>query len=142
MTNAIYTGHCLCGDVKLEGRGDPRVDVCHCDMCLHWHGAPGMAVSFANGLSISTGEALILTFDSSEWATRSFCKKCGTTLFYKLKAKDEFSAQAGLFNLPDTVDISEHIFIDEKPGWYDFKGDAPRLTGAETLAKYAGDGSD
>ncbi|MEM8636471.1 MAG: GFA family protein [Pseudomonadota bacterium] len=139
MTSETFDGHCLCGQVKLKGQGSPRVDVCHCDMCLHWHGAPGIAVDFEDGIIITAGEGNISTYDSSDWATRSFCKSCGTTLFYKLKGSEKFSAQAGLFKLPDDLEIGEHIFIDEKPGWYDFKGDAPRLTGAETIAKYAGD---
>lgn len=138
MDEQTFDGHCLCGAVKLRGIGAPRIDVCHCDMCRHWHGAPGMAVSFEDGVTITAGRDRIATYDSSEWATRAFCKSCGTTLFYKLKSVETFSAQAGLFDLPDDLGINEHIFIDEKPGWYDFKDDAPRLTGAETLAKYAG----
>lgn len=137
-----FKGSCLCGAVQLEGRGTPRLGVCNCSMCLRWHGGPAIAVEFAEGVRIIAGEESIGVFDSSEWATRHFCKVCGSNLFYKLKTEDVFSPQAGLFKLPDSLEISEHIFIDDKPGWYDFAGDAPRLTGAETLAKYAGDLND
>lgn len=132
-----YKGHCLCGAVQLEGRGEPRLDACHCDMCLHWHGGPAIAVVFSEGIAVTAGKDVIGVYDSSEWATRQFCTRCGSTLYFKMKNSEKFSAQAGLFDLPDGLEIGEHIFIDEKPGWYDFTGDAPRLTGAETLEKYA-----
>ena len=135
-------GHCLCGAVQMEGRGAPRLDACHCDMCLHWHGGPALAVVFEEGIRIASGEERIGVYDSSEWATRQFCKTCGSTLFFKMKNKDEFSAQAGLFDLPKGLQIGEHIFIDEKPDWYDFTGDAPRLTAKETFEKYASEFDD
>lgn len=130
-------GQCLCGAVKLEGRGALRIDACHCGMCLRWHGGPGLAVMFEDGVHVVEGQQNIGVYDSSKWATRQFCKTCGSTLFYKMKNSEKFGAQAGLFDLPAGLEIGEHIFIDEKPDWYDFTGDAPRLTGKETLEKYA-----
>jgi len=133
-----FRGQCLCGTVVLEGRGAPRLDACHCEMCLRWNGGPAIAVVFADGISVVAGEDAIGVYDSSDWATRQFCTRCGASLFYRMKGSDSFSAQAGLFELPGDLRIGEHIFIDEKPGWYDFTGDAPCLTGAETIAKYLG----
>ena len=137
MHDKTTPGRCLCGKVQLEGRGEARIDACHCDMCLHWHGGPGLAVMFEDGISIISGEDNIGVYDSSAWATRQFCRNCGATLYFKMKNKEDFSAQAGLFDLPDDLEIAEHIFVDEKPGWYDFDGDAPRLTAKQTLEKYA-----
>ncbi len=135
--DAVVKGHCLCGAVQLEGRGTPRLDACHCAMCLHWHGGPAIAVAFSGGIELVARQDQIGVYDSSDWATRQFCRTCGSTLYFKMKNSEKFMAQAGLFDLPDWLEISEHIFIDAKPGWYDFTGDAPRLTEAETLAKYA-----
>jgi hypothetical protein len=33
--------------------------------------------------------------------------------------------------------LAEEIFIDEKPGYYDFAGERDRLTAAEVRAKYS-----
>ena len=43
----------------------------------------------------------------------------------------------GLFD--DTADmvLTNQIFIDEKPGYYDLANDTPKLTGAEVFALYA-----
>jgi len=42
----------------------------------------------------------------------------------------------GALDLPQGLEITEEIFIDEKPDYYDLAGDRPRLTGAEVLAKF------
>ena len=47
------------------------------------------------------------------------------------------SGEAGQFDLPPGLQITEQYFIDEKPDYYAFKGDAPGLTGAEVFARYA-----
>ncbi|MEO0466816.1 MAG: GFA family protein [Pseudomonadota bacterium] len=133
-----YTGSCLCGAVKLEGLGAPSLAVCHCQMCRRWHGGPSIAVNFTNDLKISAGSENLSWYDSSEWAERGFCKICGSTLLYKLKNGSMISGESGTFDLPGDLEVSEHFFIDEKPDFYDFTDNAPRLTGAEVFAKYAG----
>lgn len=133
-----YKGHCLCGSVKLEGRGAPKIEVCHCDMCRHWHGGPGMVVMFDGGAHVVSGADHVTVFESSEWATRSFCKSCGSTLFYKLKGADApHGSQAGLFDLPKGLSIHEEIFVDEQPDYYRFDTQAPRLTGKEVFERFA-----
>lgn len=138
-----YKGRCLCGAVQVEGRGAVETAICHCQMCRRWHGGPGIAANFSDGIQILSGETNIGWYESSEWAARGFCKTCGSTLFYRLKsAPDELSGEAGTFDLPDDVPVKEHYFIDEKPGFYDFTDTAPRLTGQETFDKYADGGAD
>ena len=132
-----YEGHCLCGAVRLEGRGSPKIEICHCDMCLHWHGSPGMAVMFDDRAHVVAGEDCVSVYESSDWAERAFCKICGTTLFYKLKGEDApHGAQAGLFDLPKGLAIHEEIFVDEQPDYYRFDTNAPRFTGAEMMKRF------
>lgn len=131
-------GNCLCGAVKLEGRGAPKIEICHCSMCLHWHGAPGMAVMFEDRAHVIAGAENVAVYESSDWAERAFCKTCGTTLYYKLKGEDApHGAQAGLFDLPEGLSIHEEIFVDEQPDYYRFDTTAPRLTGAEMMERFA-----
>jgi len=131
-------GHCLCGAVQLEGRGAPEISVCHCDMCLHWHGAPGMAVMFKEGIRIIAGGDQVNVYKSSDFAERAFCRTCGSTLYYKLQDEAHpFGAQAGLFDLPAGLSIHEEIFVDEQPDYYRFDTHAPRFTGAEMMERFA-----
>ena len=132
-----HKGHCLCGAVQLEGHGKPTIEICHCSMCQHWHGGPAMAVMFADGTHIVSGTEHIGTYKSSEWARRSFCKRCGTTLFYQLEGTEApHGSQAGLFDLPEGLSIHEEIFVDEQPDYYRFQTNAPRLTGQEVFERF------
>lgn len=137
-----HSGRCLCGAVTFEGRGAPTLDVCHCAMCRKWHGGPAHGIRFEGGVALTDGAADVSWYDSSDWAERGFCSKCGSTLFYRLKAQpDDLFAQAGAFDLPQGLSVHMHIFIDEKPDHYEFADDAKRLTAAETMAMFQGGGS-
>ncbi|MCR9268689.1 MAG: GFA family protein [Hyphomonadaceae bacterium] len=132
-----YQGHCLCGTVQLQGHGAPKLEICHCSMCLHWHGSPAIAATFENGVKITAGADKIRAYQSSDWAERAFCSICGTTLYYHLIGSDQIhSSQAGLFELPDGLKIHEEIFVDEQPDYYRFDTDAPRLTSAQMFERF------
>jgi hypothetical protein len=135
---STHTGHCLCGAVAYTGKGQRgHIHVCHCDSCRRWTGGPYLGVQFSEGVSIGTPDA-VNWYESSDWAMRGSCRTCGTAMFYRLKsAPDDLAVTAG--SLDDTTgigQIEEHIFIDSKPDYYDFVGDAPRVTGAEVFARF------
>lgn len=132
-----YQGHCLCGQIQLEGRGSPKIEICHCDMCRRWHGGPAMAASFEQGVHVVAGKYLIRGYQSSEWAERASCSVCGTLLYYRLTDTDMIhSAQAGLFDLPEGLSIHEEIFVDEQPDYYSFNCQAPRVTSTEMFERF------
>lgn len=133
----IHKGNCLCGAVHLEGRGAPKLEICHCTMCRNWHGSPAMAATFENGVHIVAGQGAIRTFQSSDWAERAFCSTCGTTLYYHLTGSETIhSSQAGLFDFPPGLNIHEEIFVDEQPDYYRFDTTAPRITSAEMFERF------
>lgn len=78
------TGRCLCGAVSFVA-DDVAAEVhsCHCDMCRRWNGGPAFATSV--GRVTFEGEENVSRYDSSAWAERGFCTRCGTNLFYRLK---------------------------------------------------------
>jgi hypothetical protein len=95
-----------------------------------------MAVTFDGGIDIPTGDA-VNWYASSEWAERGSCRVCGTALFYRLVHTPHIVATVGSLRPPlPTLEIREHIFADAKPDYYEFSGDAPRLTGAEVFARH------
>lgn len=136
MTQEI-SGRCLCGAVTVTvEKFDGKVGACHCGMCRRWGGGPSLSLRGAE-LRL-TGEAQMKVYASSEWAERAFCGTCGTHLFYRLKQTAEPFVWAGLFgDLPGAV-LHEQIFIDHKPGWYEFANQTENLTEAEVFAKFAG----
>lgn len=137
-----HKGHCLCGAVQFEVDAVHEIDVCHCNTCRRWNGGPFVGADIRGQVRFTSDETLTW-YESSEWAKRGFCNKCGASLFYKLNEQDDFwSISAGALDLPDGLAIAKEIFVDEKPDYYNFSGDQPRHTGPEFLAMIQGQSDD
>ncbi len=139
MTDSnLGKGRCLCGSVEVTAKTmGNEVGACHCGMCRRWTGGPFLAVECGTDVTFS-GEEHVTVFDSSAWAERGFCKKCGTHLFYRIKESGQYIMPAGLFDGTDAEFVFNHqIFVDEKPDFYDFANETRNMTGAEVFAMYA-----
>ncbi|MCC5615290.1 GFA family protein [Nostoc sp. CHAB 5836] len=138
MSNvSIAKGSCLCGVVNLSTTPmNNQVGACHCSMCRTWGGGPLLVVECESDVSFS-GEENIGVYQSSEWAERGFCNKCGSHLFYKLKQSNQYFIPAGLFDNCEDFVFDHQIFIDEKPKYYCFANETKNLTGAEVFAQFA-----
>ncbi len=129
-------GQCMCGAVKLEARSAKNdVGACHCSQCRQWCSGPFMTVECGTDIEF-TGEESISVFDSSDWAERAFCNKCGSSLYYRLKGSGEYFVAAGLFGDTAGLKFSDQVFIDEKPAFYSFAEKTKNLTGAELFAMF------
>ena len=128
------TGQCLCGAVRFEFDGAPaKVGFCHCKMCRRWSGgAPFTAFHAAVRL---LAEDSLRWRKSSKWGERGFCGECGTPLFWRAADMPEWGVSAGALDDERNLTVGRHIYIDEKPDFYDFVDDAPRFTGAQFIAK-------
>lgn len=91
----IHAGGCQCGSVRYEVSGEPQHSaLCHCHDCRRSSGAPASAwAAFAEEeFRLTAGEPV--AYNSTGSAMRSFCGRCGTSLFYRNPAM-----------LPGIVDI-------------------------------------
>ena len=129
-------GTCLCGAVTLTAHAVEEYGACHCGMCRKWGGGPLMAVDCGQTVRIE-GEGSVGVFDSSPWAERGFCTKCGTHLFYRLKGNQEYHVPVGLFGDAVTGLFSLQVFIDKKPESYAFANQTETMTEAEIFEQYA-----
>jgi len=77
-------------------------------------------------------------YQSSDWAERGFCPKCGSHLFYYLLPNNEYVLTAGLFQDREFT-FSSEIFIDEKPSYYEFGNQTNQLTGQQVFEQYSPD---
>ena len=138
MSNTITAkGTCLCGAVHITANQmNPQMGACHCNMCRKWTGGPLLSVDCGTDVSF-TGKENISTFNSSAWAERGFCGKCGTHLFYRLKTNNQYIMPIGIFDHHDAFTFDNQIFIDEKPAFYSFENKTHNMTGAEVFAKFA-----
>ncbi len=129
-------GKCLCGSVVFETPKPEHIDACHCTMCQNWVGGPFIAADFKNGGIIFTKDEGLSWYESSDWAKRGFCHKCGTSLFYCLKGHSDYWAiAAGALDLPKGLKLYKEIFIDDKPDYYALSGNHLRLTGEQVWAQ-------
>jgi hypothetical protein len=137
MTMLKSKAHCLCGAVKISATEiNPKLTVCHCASCRLWGGGPYFALRCGTGVTIE-GEENITSYDSSSWASRGFCKNCGTHLFYKLKKTGEYNLSAGLFPELKELKMDMQYFSDQRPEYYCFSNDTKHLTRAEIMAYFA-----
>ena len=131
-----HRGSCLCGAVHLTAEAfKGGIGACHCSMCRKWGGGPLLAVDCGTAVTID-GEENVSAYDSSDWAQRGFCSRCGTHLFYRLKENSQYVVPVGLFDDHPAVRFDSQIFIDEKPDYYEFANRTANMTGAEVFAKY------
>lgn len=134
MAAAPISGRCLCGAVTFTADVAKRdVDVCHCSMCRRWTAGPFIGLMHQGAVAFE-GADNIGVYKSSEWGERAFCKVCGTSLFWRLTGADTYSFSAGVLDDQTGIQLTMQIFIEEKPDYYDFANDTPRLTGAEAMA--------
>lgn len=130
----IRTGACLCGAVRYAVTDLPHhLHACHCTICRRISGAATMSISVPFAAIEVTGQDHVETYVSSEWAARSFCRRCGAGLWYRLtgvEAADYIISAGTLDDLTGLV-LAQEIYVDSKPAGYAFAGDHPRLTAEE-----------
>jgi hypothetical protein len=139
MSDRQMPGGCLCGAVRF--RATPKnteFGACHCSMCRKWAAGPFLAVECNGPVAFDDTSALGF-YRSSEWAERGFCRQCGTPLFYRLVGKEFYAVSVEAFDDRSDFAFTSQIFIDEKPGYYEFANKTQMMTGDEVFAAFAQD---
>ena len=120
-------GGCLCGGVRYRVMGPLRpVVYCHCSQCRRTSGHFVAATAVANdALEVLSGECLEW-FSSSEFASRGFCRRCGSSLFWRAEHRDYVCIMAGTLDESTGLEAVEHIYVDDKGGYYELTDDLPK----------------
>jgi hypothetical protein len=135
-------GGCMCGAVRFTATDVPDTfGVCHCEMCRRWTGAALLAVEVPQDKVTWRGEEHIGRLQSSSWAERGFCTRCGSGLYFRVTRDSEWSKEIdlmlGLFDDPNGFTMRSEIWIDHKPDGFAFtENDRKVLTRAECVAKF------
>lgn len=139
MGTSKRTGACLCGTVTVvAAEASNEVGACHCSMCRGWSGGPFVEVDCGTSAEFSNEDA-ITVFNSSDWAERGFCSKCGTHLFYRIKETGQTIIPVGIFPADETLQFTRQVFIDKKPHYYSFAEKTEDFTGEQVFAMFGGD---
>lgn len=125
-------GGCQCGAVRYRvAAGPAKSVVCHCRMCQRATGgifAPLMEVPMTR----VTWDGAPAEWASSDRATRGFCARCGTPLYYR--SDDTVELMAGTLAPPFAFRPFEQIAVESRHGWLDGLDTLPRIA---TPAGYA-----
>jgi len=113
MTKDFLEGGCMCGEVRFRVAEEPEsVPYCHCGDCRRWSGAPvSLFVAYpVERFETLRGEAKI--YQSSPGVRRSFCGRCGTSLYYEdERLPGEVYLAVGAFDEPDRFRPTGHSWF-------------------------------
>lgn len=139
IENNATTGGCLCGAVRYEVKGSLRDVVnCHCSMCQRLHGNFGPhSKALKVNITITRDDGLAW-YKTSEIAQRGFCRECGSGLFWEPFDLDATGIIAGTLDSPTGLKTLGHIFVAEKPDFYEIGDGLPQFEGSSD-GELAGD---
>ncbi len=120
--SATHTGGCLCGHIRFSAEGPAgKPHTCSCTMCQHHSGAPALAwVEFPRDKVKWTGPGgAPSTWRSSDFSSRAFCSKCGSTLG-AIDDAPTVGLVTGVFDKPNARDLipQSHSFKGARPKWW------------------------
>ncbi|HHI69457.1 MAG TPA: GFA family protein [Rhodobacteraceae bacterium] len=135
------TGQCLCGAVRFTIRDlNPEFGTCHCKMCQRWSGSALLGLTVPAETISFEGRENVRHYQSSDWAERAWCGKCGSNLWYRVTAEGPhhgtYHMPIGLLDDTSGLTMAREIFTDEKPDCMAFEGDREQLDTKATLALF------
>jgi hypothetical protein len=105
-----FTGSCLCGDVRIVATGRPyRVGLCHCLDCRKHHGA------LFHASAIFPRAAVEVDGETREYAGRSFCPRCGSSVFGR--SADEVEVNLGSLDATDQLKPTYELWTVRRESW-------------------------
>lgn len=135
------TGKCLCGAVAFEVENlNLEFGTCHCKMCQRWAGSALLGLTIPDASIKFSGTEHIRRFQSSDWAERAWCDKCGAGLWYRVTKGPEqgvYHMPIGLLDDTSGLKMIREIFMDKRADVVDFSGERSTMTGDEVFAMYA-----
>jgi len=137
MEDANVSGSCLCGTIRFTVAFPTLVCAhCHCSMCRRSHGA-GFVTWFAvprSQFRLQAGQAELTRHTSSDHGFRSFCSRCGSSLFCESSNRPD-EIDIVLANMEGSIDRSPqvHVYFDDRASWVVADDGLPRLGGSTGL---------
>jgi len=141
----MITGSCLCARIRYEIDSviGPALN-CHCSMCRKVTGTAfrsRVAVPAKNFRWV-TGEDQLTRYVSSAGTTRTFCRRCGSTLVSLFDDNPGILGLAmGTLDDDPGVRPSFHVFVGSKAGWFEITDDLPQFEALPPSSMVRKDGS-
>ncbi|MGZ9114463.1 MAG: GFA family protein [Brevundimonas sp.] len=105
-----FKGGWLCGAVRIVASAGPwRVGLCHCLDCRKHHGALFQASA------IFPGDAVTIEGETRDYAGRSFCPRCGSSVF--ARTADEIEVNLGSLDAPGQMTPTYENWTVRREAW-------------------------
>ncbi len=114
-----FEGGCLCGAIRVAIAQKPkRVSHCHCLQCRKATGAAVATLAAFDTKNVTWQGNAISTIRVTDFATRGFCRKCGSALTFRFDERpDEVVIHVGCLDNPTETPAIRHNFLSEKLPW-------------------------
>jgi len=119
MSEAPYTGGCLCGAVRYRAAGSARDPCyCHCASCRRAAGAPSVALATFERAHFQLLRGELSAYRSSARRLRGFCAACGTSLTFQSDDRPtEIDVTLGTLDEPTRLAPQMHVWVEDKLPW-------------------------
>ena len=132
MSRAV-DGSCLCAAIRFELTPPTRFCAhCHCSNCRRAHGAAFVTWVglLPERLRIVEGNDHLVRYPTDTGAVRSFCDRCGATLFYEgPRWEGEIHVTLASLHGPIDREPEAHAYVDHKADWWRIDDELPRYGG-------------
>lgn len=118
MSEIHSAGSCLCGAVRYRIDGKVRsTGICTCRQCQRQTGAP-LAAFVTVAAADLTVSGDVAGYRASDFATRSFCPRCGSTLFWRRDGAEDVDIFIGsIDDLPAVPAPAHHLWAENHLAW-------------------------
>ena len=124
----MVTGSCLCGAVAYEVTGalQPGI-VCHCIECRKQSGHAAAASAVERSTLTMTRKDGLTWYKASDYASRGFCRVCGSTLFWQRDESPLTHVLLGAVDGASGAHIAQHFWVSEKGDNYEIADGLPQI---------------
>ncbi len=122
MTEKIFKGSCLCGEVSYEIEGPFKIfQYCHCSRCRKFTGSAHSANLFVppERFRWTRGEEFIGHYEPKEakYFATTFCKQCGSSLPWAAQQGKTIVVTAGTLDDDPGVQPMWNVFWGSHAPW-------------------------
>ncbi len=114
-------GGCLCGNISFETNSHPiRSSYCYCNSCTKHTGSPVMLGVLFKEENVKI-KGKLTRYYSSEKGIRTFCKTCGSSVFFNFEGSGNIEILSGAFNDNQFINPEYHLYFKKKMACFDIK---------------------
>jgi hypothetical protein len=116
----IYKGGCLCGAVRFEAAAPAlKPHTCSCKMCQRHSGALTTVWVEFPAPAVTWTQDPPATYRASEFSSRAFCVKCGSTMG-AIDDAPTIGLAVGVFDQQSRTELKPiaHSYKAKRPNWW------------------------